>query len=175
MAVGGGFQEPSGDGEGRVERQLASFAFVREDREREVRLHFRDVPAGELAVSFRRSGALLITLSGERAGISVATSDSTLALDPSLSDEGSDVGKSRRRKQVQGIASSSTPSGEVTMRYFYSLGDLVYTVSIAAATGVVQSIAGIYPNASLPERELSNRLGVVFTGLDAHTEWKAES
>src|SRR5437667_10529955 len=47
-----GEQEP-------LRRQLAQFAFVREEDGREVRLTFRDVPANEIARAFRASGALL--------------------------------------------------------------------------------------------------------------------
>lgn len=164
----GGFQEPNGAGTERVEQQLASFAFLREDREREVRLLFRDVPAGELALSFRRSGAALITVLGERASIPagvppVESGSATAAEEPG-------TGRSRRRrKPAQEAEPASLHAGEVTVRYFYSLGDVVYTVSIATFTGVAQSIAGIYPNAALPEREVSTRIGVIFTNFDFRT------
>jgi Ni,Fe-hydrogenase III component G len=39
---------------------------------------------------------------------------------------------------------------------------MVYTVSITVPSGVAQSIAGIYPNAALPEREMQEHLGVLF-------------
>jgi len=50
-----------------LRRQLAQFAFVREEDDREVRLSFRDVPANEIARTFRGSGALLISITAERA------------------------------------------------------------------------------------------------------------
>lgn len=156
VANGFGFGA-AGGAEEQVERQLASFAFVREEREREVRLHFRDVPAGELAMSFRRSGAGLITLMGERARVASMPSDG----DATSPGDEADTGSIRRRRRSQpGTAFPQT--GEVTVRYFYSLGELVYTISITAPSGVVQSISSIYPNAALPERELQEQLGVVF-------------
>jgi hypothetical protein len=156
VANGFGFGAPGG-AEEQVERQLASFAFVREEREREVRLHFRDVPAGELAMSFRRSGAGLITLMGERARVASMPTEEDATSPAAEADTGS---LRRRRRTQQGTLLPQT--GEVTVRYFYSLGELVYTISITAPSGVVQSIASIYPNAALPERELQEQLGVVF-------------
>src|SRR5438552_18703125 len=50
-----------------VETQLARYAFVREERDREVRLLFRDVPVPEIVKAFRMAGATLISISGERA------------------------------------------------------------------------------------------------------------
>ncbi|MDQ3928074.1 MAG: NADH-quinone oxidoreductase subunit C [Chloroflexota bacterium] len=149
----------AGGAEEQVERQLASFAFVREEREREVRLHFRDVPAAELAMSFRRSGAGLISMMGERARLAVpppAEEDAAA----SLEDESSAGSVRRRRRSHSGA--EAPPPGELTVRYFYSLGDIVYTISIAAPSGVIQSVVNIYPNAALPEHELREHLGVVF-------------
>jgi hypothetical protein len=160
VADGYGFGT-AGSGEEQVERQLASFAFVREEREREVRLHFRDVPAGELAMSFRRAGAGLITLMGERARVAAVPSGEEEAVSPE--DEAS-AGRSRRRRRSH-LDTAST-LGELTVRYFYSLGEIVYAISIAAPSGVVQSIANIYPNAALPEHELQEYLGVAFVSTE---------
>lgn len=150
--------ETVGGGEEQVERQLASFAFVREERDREVRLHFRDVPASELAMSFRRSGAGLISMTGERASVTPMPADG--AQIPSPEDEG--PGASPRRRRRSQPVMEATPPGELTVRYFYSLGEMVYTISITSPSGVLQSIASIYPNAALPEREMQEHLGVVF-------------
>ena len=153
----------AGGAEEQVERQLASFAFVREEREREVRLHFRDVPASELAGSFRRSGASLISIMGERARVVAAPATAPAAEGEAAAppeDEGVAGGVRRRRRSQAGV--SSMPLGELTVRYFYSLGELVYSISITVPSGVVQSVAGIYPNAALPEQELQEHLGVVF-------------
>ncbi|HET6261868.1 MAG TPA: hypothetical protein VFG99_06475 [Chloroflexia bacterium] len=158
-SYGSGWAGGAGGAEEQVERQLASFAFVREEREREVRLHFRDVSAGELAMSFRRSGASLISIMGERARVVAAPAAEEAAATPA--DEEGHAGGFRRRRRSHSDA-ASTPPGELTMRYFYSLGELVYTISITVPSGVVQSVAGIYPNAALPERELQEHLGVVF-------------
>ena len=114
-----------------VEGQLAQFAFTREEREREVRLTFRDVPADEVALAFRAAGAMLITVSGERAG------------------------------RNAGGAEAQTPS-DVTLRYFYSLGEMVYTISITSTSGVFGSVAAIFPVATLSEQELGARLAVAF-------------
>ncbi|MGA7731856.1 MAG: hypothetical protein WCD37_11375, partial [Chloroflexia bacterium] len=55
------------DAEEVLGQELASFAFLREEDDREVRLHFRDAPANEVARAFRRAGAFFITMTGERA------------------------------------------------------------------------------------------------------------
>ncbi|HVF99700.1 MAG TPA: hypothetical protein VND68_07665 [Chloroflexia bacterium] len=149
----------AGGAEEQVERQLASFAFVREEREREVRLHFRDVSAGELAISFRRAGANLISIMGERARVVAAPAAEEAAAIPA--DDEVQAGGFRRRRRAHSEA-ASTPPGELTMRYFYSLGEFIYTISITVPSGVVQSVAAIYPNAALPERELQEHMGVVF-------------
>lgn len=149
----------TGGAEEQVERQLASFAFVREEREREVRLHFRDVPAGELAMSFRRSGAGLISVMGERARV---VAPPAIEEDVAASPEDNALAGSARRRRRSHVGAEAIPPGELTVRYFYSLGEVVYTISIAAPSGLVQSIANIYPNAALPERELQEHLGVVF-------------
>lgn len=140
-------REP-GEEHGPVERQLAQYAFTREEREREVRLLFRDAPAAHIAHSFWAAGATLITLSGERSGPPANSAPTT-----------NSESRSRRRRKTR-----DTPPGEITLRYFYALGGLVYTVSIVSPSGVVQSIAGLYPSATLSERELSDRLSVVFVG-----------
>jgi hypothetical protein len=151
--------------EEQVERQLASFAFVREEREREVRLHFRDVPAGELAMSFRRSGAGLITMMGERARVvAPPAADEDVPNAPEDEDEAHVAGTRRRHRSHSGA--EAAPSGELTVRYFYSIGEIVYTISIVAPSGVIQSVANIYPNAALPERELQEHLGVVFLSTE---------
>lgn len=153
----------TGGAEEQVERQLASFAFVREEREREVRLHFRDVPAGELAMSFRRSGASLISMMGERARVAAMPAvEEDVAASP---EDEALAGSVRRRRRAHPGAEAISP-GELTVRYFYSLGDMVYTISIVAPAGVVQSVANIYPNAALPERELQEHLGVVFLSTE---------
>src|SRR6478672_7605413 len=48
---------------------LAGYAFLREDDDREVRLYFRDAPVGELALAFRKAGGLLLSIAGERAPV----------------------------------------------------------------------------------------------------------
>ena len=110
---------PPFEGEEGVERQLAQFAFVREEREREVRLLFRGASALEIARAFHAGGATLLTLAGER-------------------------------------------STETTVRYFYAMRDLVYTVQIAFPTGVVDSIAPAFPMATRLEREVGERNAIVF-------------
>ncbi len=149
----GGF-ETNGGAEERVEQQLAGYAFVREEREREMRLYFRDAPAAELARSFRASGASLITLTGRRAQPA-----------PPAGMQEPLEGKPRKRRKATGVEPPPSP-GELTVYYFYALGEIVYTVSIAVSSGVVQSVADIYPNAGMPERELQDHLGVVFIGTE---------
>src|SRR5688572_7366601 len=128
--------EPSPEAE-EVERQLAHYAFVREEREREVRLLFRDVPADEVAVAFRAAGASLITIAGERAA--------PIAPGAQGGEPGAKSSRRRRKRSPQ-------PLGALSMRYFYALGELVYTITITAPSEVVASVAPIFPAAALSER-----------------------
>ena len=160
-----------------LRRQLAQFAFVREEDDREVRLTFRDVPANEIARAFRGSGAVLISMTGERAAsppdLSVRPSQGWTDLD-STSQEATVLQGHKRRSRRGHTATSQDETaganrpnlhtGELTMRYFFSMGDLVYTINIASPTGVVDSIANIYPAAARSEREIRDRLAVVFRG-----------
>ncbi|HUP28282.1 MAG TPA: hypothetical protein VM409_07595, partial [Chloroflexia bacterium] len=142
-------------GTGRVERGLVAYAFVREEREREVRLSFRDVPADDLAAVFRSAGARLISLSGGRA----STGESHLSAgDNTPPEEGAAPPKRKRRRKP-----SRYRTGDLSLRYFYALGDVVYTVTIATTTEVMHSISAIFPAAILSERELQDRLSIVFT------------
>ena len=149
--------EPSPEAE-EVERQLAHYAFVREEREREVRLLFRDVPADEVAAAFRAAGASLITVAAERAA--PATPET-----PGAPGEEQVENAPRRRRKRSG----SKPLGALSLRYFYSLGELVYTITITATSGVVASVTPIFPVAALSERHLHERMAVVFqrAGSDA--------
>ena len=140
--------EPSPEAE-EVERQLAHYAFVREEREREVRLLFRDVQADEVAAAFRTAGASLITLAGERAAPAPA---------PEAPANEQVENQPRRRRKRAG----PKPLGALSMRYFYALGEIVYTITITAPSGVVASVAPIFPMAALSERELHERMAVVF-------------
>ncbi len=144
----GQLSEPSPEAE-EVERQLAHYAFVREEREREVRLLFRDVPADDVAAAFRAAGASLITLAGERA---------TPASAPEVSGKEQAERPPRRRRKRAG----SQPLGALSLRYFYALGETVYTITITAPSEVVASVAPIFPVAALSERELHDRMAVVF-------------
>jgi hypothetical protein len=159
-----------------LRRQLAQFAFVREEDDREVRLSFRDVPANEIAKSFRGSGALLISVTGERAASppAMAARTSPNASGEDVASEGTPVPRSRRRRR-RGSQGAQTPddplipplrphrpTGELTMRYFFSLRETVYTVNITTPTGIVESIASIYPSAAQSEREIQSRLAVLF-------------
>ena len=142
--------EPSPEAE-EVERQLAHYAFVREEREREVRLLFRDVPADDVAAAFRAAGASLITLRGERSAPATA---------PEIpSEEQAEPAAPARRKRKR--AGSKAP-GALSMRYFYALGEIVYTVTIASSSEVIASVAPIFPAAALRERELHERMAVAF-------------
>ena len=140
--------EPSPEAE-EVERQLAHYAFVREEREREVRLLFRDVPADDVAAAFRAAGASLITLAGERA-TPVPPAEAPV--------HGQVESEPRRRRKRKG----SKPLGALSLRYFYALGETVYTITITAPSGVVASVAPIFPVAALSEHELGERMAVVF-------------
>ena len=158
-----------------LSRQLAQFAFVREEDDREVRLSFRDVPAGEIARAFHASGALLISVTGERAasppGVAVRSQPGWTDLDSPPQEATALPGRKRRNRRRHPGALDDAPgsrpnrhTGELTMRYFFSLGDLVYTINIASPSGIVDSIAKIYPAAGRSERELQDRLAVVFRG-----------
>jgi len=159
-----------------LRRQLAQFAFVREENDREVRLSFRDVPANEIARTFRGSGALLISITAERASSlpTMPARPSPDATDQDSASEGTLSPRSRRRRHrgaqsAQASDNTLTPplrphkhTGELTMRYFFSLRETVYTVNITSPTGIVESIARIYPSARLPEREIQSRMAVLF-------------
>ncbi|HYO49912.1 MAG TPA: hypothetical protein VEW94_08670 [Chloroflexia bacterium] len=146
--------EPAG-----VERQLAQYAFIREERDREVRLLFRDVPADDVARAFRASGASLITIYGERLALTAPTSDDASTEADTAAEEDVSIPQRPRKRRA---ASQSAPAGEVLLRYFYSLGEIVYTVGIAVPSGVVASVAGVYPVAALSEHEIRDRIAVVF-------------
>lgn len=145
-----------------IERQLAQYAFVREERDREVRLLFRDVPPQEIAHAFRVAGAYLITLMGERAR--TPGQPTHYSTQPVEEGEEPEAGEQPRRHGPRRARPVPTPdlTGDATIRYFYSLGETVYTVSIASTSGVFGSIAGIYPLASRLEREASERAAVMF-------------
>jgi hypothetical protein len=165
-----------------IERGLAQYVFVREEREREVRLMFRDASPGDIAHTFRSAGAHLITLSAERAsmpGSPIVTpppqnrepdqgvveeseaAGAGNAIDVDIDTE-SDEPLLRRRAARQRSTKAGPPTGEVLLRYFYALGEIVYTVSIVSLTGAVTSIAATYPVAARSERELSERLAIAF-------------
>jgi hypothetical protein len=146
-------ETPHQEGSETVERQLAQFAFIREERDREVRLSFRDVSPADLAKMFLASGASFISLTGERA--STQPDDEEPA---SPADESVEPRPHRRRK----VAQPTPQTGEPTLLYFYALGDLLYTVSVTSSSGVVPSIAGFYPAAALSESELQGGLEVFF-------------
>jgi hypothetical protein len=162
---GQGNMPPADEPSAGVERQLAQFAFVREEREREVRLQFRDVPAGYIAGAFRASGASLITITAERAESQNLMANAEVApVGVPAQPEGSRHNHphhARRRLEPDAGAGHQRP-GELTVHYFYALGDIVYTVSITASSGVVESVAEIYPVAALVESELQATLHVVF-------------
>lgn len=152
-----------------VERGLAQYVFLREEREREVRLTFRDASPSDIARTFRSAGAQLITLSAERASSPSSPISSPTAPQDDLaadSDEPREVNDaashSKHPANRQRSAKAAPPTGEVLLRYFYALGEVVYTVSIASPTGVAASISGTYPLAARSERELTDRLAVIF-------------
>ena len=143
-------------GDDPVERRLAHYAFVREERDREVRLLFRNVSALEVALAFKAAGAAFISIAGESVRSSPApdnhTGDSTPLSERTEPDEATDksgANKDRGRKEVK-------------LRYFYGVEDTTYTVSIAANSGTVPSIMSAFRAARLVESELNERLGVVF-------------
>ena len=165
-----GSEGGSGDAEERLGNELAAFAFLREEDDREVRLSFRDVPADSIANAFRRAGALFISLTGERArNVQVAPVSSVgVAGVAGDSVEGEVQPLSRRKRRHKASAEERVaqsegglPPGELTMRYFYATEELVYTVIITSSTGIIKSIAGVFPSAELSEREVRVRLGAV--------------
>jgi hypothetical protein len=125
-----------------------------------VRMYFRDTPPNEIAASFRRAGAAFITMTGERAF--TPPPDAVPATDEHHADTTSHEPKRKRRSR----RSVRRPSrqGEATLRYFYSLGEIVYTAIISSPSGIVRSIAPVYPAAALSERELQERLALVISG-----------
>lgn len=156
----GAATEPSPEAE-EVERQLAHYAFVREEREREVRLLFKDVPADEIAAAFRAAGASLISVAGERAVLPIPT-------EVSGNEQGERPPKRKRKR------ASPQLLGALSMRYFYALGETVYTITITAPSEVVASVVPIFPVAALSERELHERMAVVFRGLGTDPETMSE-
>ena len=137
--------------EDEVERRLAVYAFVREERDREVRLTFRDVPPAEIALAFRAAGAILISIGGERLPIAgPGNAPVTIEATPS--------GRKRRHPHP-----GDPIQGEAVLRYFFALGETVYTATLGIPSGVTGSVSAIYPSAALNERELNIRLGIVFT------------
>jgi hypothetical protein len=150
------------DAEETLGNDLAGYAFLREDDDREVRLYFRDAPVAELALAFRKAGGLLISIMGERA-IAPAPPAGDIA------DSESQSRKKRRHKPSNPDAdlaiSSPAPSqrtGELTLRYFYVLDDIIYTLIITSSASMVESISGIYPQAALSEQEIRSRLAATF-------------
>ena len=148
-----------------IGRELASFAFLREEDDREVRLHFRDVPADEVARAFQRAGALYISMTGERARpmqpppATPPAPVTTLDTEDDIAVEDAPPRTRRRRKRR---SDPSRPQGELTVRYFFATPTLVYTVIITTSTGMMQSIGSIFPSAQLSERELQTRLSATF-------------
>jgi len=155
------FGAPSDDPQEPLQRELALYAFVREEDEREVRLFFRDTPPNEIAASFRRAGAAFITMTGERAFTPAAPGADLSAPEHDAHHEHPEPSRPRRsRRKVR----RSSRQGEATLRYFYSLGEIVYTAIVTAPSGLVRSIAPVYPAAAISERELQERLALVISG-----------
>lgn len=156
------------DAEEVLGNDLAGYAFLREDDDREVRLYFRDAPVGELALAFRKAGGLLLSIAGERA--LVVPPPTPAAGSPAQSEAPVDSQSHRRRRHRSsdseaGLAhepARSRHTGELTLRYFFALEDIVYTLIITSSTGVIESIAGIYPQAALSEQEVRARVAAIF-------------
>ena len=151
-----------------VERQLAQYAFVREERDREVRLSFREASAPHIALAFREAGAALISITGERI-VPVAAGgppEDTEQTGKDLAENGGEQRPRHTRKAGRRGTQPVPPQGEVLLRYFFALRETVYTVSISLASGVSGSVAGIYPSARLLEHGLRDRLGMVFTNAE---------
>lgn len=157
------------DADEKIGDELAEFAFLREEGDREVRLSFRDMPADSIAAAFRRANALFISLTGERTYVPRPVPASPLSSSDIEAEE--DVPQpSRRRRRRRGeqderaAQAGSNPDmapGELIMRYFFATENIVYTVIIATSTGIIKSIAGIYPSAQLSEQEVRTRLSVI--------------
>ncbi|HKP54535.1 MAG TPA: hypothetical protein VJ183_18010 [Chloroflexia bacterium] len=153
-----------------VERGLAQYVFIREEREREVRLLLRDASPADIARTFRSAGAHLITLSAERAStfsspIVATTPAESIPESDEDNEEDADsevIERVRKRRTKQRSQRAGPPTGEVLLRYFFSLGEIVYTVSIVSPTGVTSSVASTYPLAARSERDLTQRLALVF-------------
>jgi hypothetical protein len=141
-----------------LQRELSLYAFVREEDEREVRMYFRDTPPDEIAASFRRAGAAFITMTGERAFTPTPAADTA----PAAGEQAPDA--PRRAKRARRKQRRSSRQGEATLRYFYSLGEIVYTAIVNSPSGVVRSIAPVYPAAAISEREMQERLSLVIAG-----------
>jgi hypothetical protein len=153
------FGTPGEDAHEPLQRELALYAFVREEDEREVRMFFRDTPPNEIAASFRRAGAAFISMTGDRA----FTPQPDAA--PAADEQGPDAPKpAARPRRSRRKARRPSRQGEATLRYFYSLGEIVYTAIVSAPSGIVRSIAPVYPAAAISERELQERLALVISG-----------
>ena len=147
---------------------LAGYAFLREDDDREVRLYFRDAPVGELALAFRKAGGLLLSIAGERA--LVVPPPAPTSGEPAQADASIDSQSHRRRRHRSSDSEAdlaheparSRHTGELTLRYFFALEDIVYTLIITSSAGVIESIAGIYPQAALSEQEVRARTAAIF-------------
>ena len=153
------FGTPDEDAHEPLHRELALYAFVREEDEREVRMYFRDAPPNEIAASFRRAGAAFITMTAERAFTPAPeAAPATGEQDPEATRPASRSRRARRKSR------RSSRQGEATLRYFYSLGEIVYTAIVSVPSGIVRSIAPVYPAAAISERELQERLSLVISG-----------
>ena len=142
-----------------LHRELALYAFVREEDEREVRMYFRDTPPNEIAASFRRAGAAFIAMTGERAF--TPAPEAVTAGEQNPDARGRALSRNRRARRRP---RRSSRQGEATLRYFYSLGEIVYTAIITSPSGVIRSIAPVYPAAAISERELQERLSLFISG-----------
>ena len=159
--------EAAEDAEEVLGNDLAGYAFLREDDDREVRLYFRDAPVGELALAFRKAGGLLLSIAGERA---LVVPSPAVPVEPGQADTPVDSQSHRRRRHRPGDSETdlthdsarSRHTGELTLRYFFALEDIVYTLIITSSSGVIESIAGIYPQAALSEQEVRARTAAIF-------------
>ena len=172
-----GWNDTPEQGEENLERGLAQFVFMREERDREVRLLFRDVPPAEICLTFRAAGASLISLSGERANVPAqnpgtgADADAEMQVDEHIETEVEEAANGvaehkHARRESRRSRAKEAPMGELLLRYFFAHGETVYTVNIAVSSGVTGSVAHIYPSAYLSERELQDRLQVIFLGAE---------